>query len=269
MAEHHVTVGPLPPWFEPQPLLGPGSWAREGGHWQARLPTVAAADLAARLRGVVLAGSPIECRVQPGLKRRHVRQAATDEARRKWKSSPGFSRSGVRTDDTSKRWLTPEALAERLAARPSPGAVVDACCGLGGNSIAFARGGWRVTAIDVDPRMIAMARHNAEVYGVAQAIEFIEADAEALVPTLSGDVLFVDPPWGPEYRAPTALEDYPLLASLLGAAAGFREVWAKVPPSFDPDSVVGATAEPWYGVASGDDRRVKFLMITVAAGSNT
>lgn len=267
MAEHNVTVGPLPQWFAPQPLLGPGRWVREGARWTAPLPTAAAADLSARLRGVVLGGCTVDCVVRPSLERRHIRQAATEEARRRWRSSPGFSRAGVQTDPLARTWLTPEALADQIAARRAPAVVVDACCGLGGNAIAFARRGWQVTAIDIDPAMVAMARHNATVYGVDQVIHFVEGAAEAPVSTLTGDVLFVDPPWGPGYRAPTTVADYPLLAALLAAASGFDEVWAKVPPSFDPGSLPGAVAEPWYGVAAGDDRRVKFLLISVKSGA--
>ena len=45
--------------------------------------------------------------------------------------------------------------------------MIDAGCGAGGNAIGFARGGARVTAIEQDVQRLAMARHNAEVYGVA------------------------------------------------------------------------------------------------------
>lgn len=46
-----------------------------------------------------------------------------------------------------------------------------------------------------------MARHNAEVYGVADRIEFIVGDFLTLAPSLSADVVFLSPPWGgPEYN---------------------------------------------------------------------
>lgn len=45
-----------------------------------------------------------------------------------------------------------------------------------------------------------MARHNAEVYGVADRIEFICGDFVKLGPALKADVVFLSPPWGgPEY----------------------------------------------------------------------
>ena len=53
-----------------------------------------------------------------------------------------------------------------------------------------------VTAIDIDPDKIAMARHNAEVYGVADRIEFIVGDYLVLAPSLIADIVFLSPPWG-------------------------------------------------------------------------
>lgn len=57
-----------------------------------------------------------------------------------------------------------------------------------------------VIAIDIDPTKIALARHNAEVYGVADRIEFIVGDFFAVAPSLKADVVFLSPPWGgPQY----------------------------------------------------------------------
>lgn len=57
-----------------------------------------------------------------------------------------------------------------------------------------------VIAIDIDPLKLEMARHNAEVYGVADRIEFICGDFVKLSPSLRADVVFLSPPWGgPEY----------------------------------------------------------------------
>jgi hypothetical protein len=57
-----------------------------------------------------------------------------------------------------------------------------------------------VIAIDIDPVKLECARHNAEIYGVADRIEFIEGDFLQLAPHLKADVVFLSPPWGgPEY----------------------------------------------------------------------
>lgn len=55
-------------------------------------------------------------------------------------------------------------------------------------------------AIDIDPIRLALAQHNAEVYGVAHRIEFLQGDFLQLAPRLRADMVFLSPPWGgPEY----------------------------------------------------------------------
>lgn len=57
-----------------------------------------------------------------------------------------------------------------------------------------------VIAIDIDPKKIEMAKHNATIYGVAERIEFIVGDYLALVESLKADIIFLSPPWGgPQY----------------------------------------------------------------------
>lgn len=57
-----------------------------------------------------------------------------------------------------------------------------------------------VIAIDIDPKKIEMARHNAAVYGVEDRIEFIVGDFLVLAASLKADVVFLSPPWGgPQY----------------------------------------------------------------------
>lgn len=57
-----------------------------------------------------------------------------------------------------------------------------------------------VIAIDIDPKKIEMAKHNAAIYGVADRIEFIIGDFLTLADSLKADVIFLSPPWGgPQY----------------------------------------------------------------------
>jgi trimethylguanosine synthase len=57
-----------------------------------------------------------------------------------------------------------------------------------------------VIAIDIDPKKIEMAKHNAAIYGVAHRIEFIVGDFFQLAKHLKADCVFLSPPWGgPEY----------------------------------------------------------------------
>ncbi|KAL1664610.1 RNA cap guanine-N2 methyltransferase-domain-containing protein [Schizophyllum commune] len=107
--------------------------------------------------------------------------------------------------------VTPEAIANRIAERCRCDTILDAFCGVGGNAIAFAQTCQRVIALDTDLTRLALARHNAQIYGVADRIEFILTDyvafAEAYISRMKSsksarmiDVVFLSPPWGgPSY----------------------------------------------------------------------
>lgn len=264
-----VWVRGIPEWADPRRLLGPGEWTIEGRSAHATLAPHAAADLAARLRNVGLGGATLEVTCEPPLPRAAVRAARTTDARRRRDTSPGFTRPGARLDPEGKVSLTPEALALAIGRRaatlgqtPDAVTVVDAGCGAGGNTIGFARAGCRVVAIEADAARIADARHNARLYGVADRVRFVHGDAAALLRTTPGDLLFLDPPWGVDWaRDVTRLDAFPLLADVVAHPPPFVHVWAKLPPSFDVRDVPGARAEAVYGVAPGDERRVKFLLL--------
>ena len=76
--------------------------------------------------------------------------------------------------------------------------IVDACCGVGGNTIQFAMLFDKVIAIDLDAGRLEMARHNATIYGVADRIEFIHGDLFDVLnrrTEMSPDLVFLSPPW--------------------------------------------------------------------------
>ena len=113
-----------------------------------------------------------------------------------------FSRfdDGIKMDKEGWFSVTPERIAEHIAERCRCDLLIDAFCGVGGNAIQFAFTCERVIAVDIDPLKIALARHNATVYGVADRIEFIVGDYMKLIPHLKADVVFLSPPWGgPNY----------------------------------------------------------------------
>ncbi|CAF1044557.1 unnamed protein product [Rotaria sordida] len=92
--------------------------------------------------------------------------------------------------------VTPEKIARHIAKRCRCDVIIDAFCGVGGNTIQFAFTCQRVIAIDIDPKKIEMAKQNAQVYGVEDRIEFIQGDFLKLAPTLTADVVYLSPPWG-------------------------------------------------------------------------
>ncbi|KAB0796146.1 hypothetical protein PPYR_10207 [Photinus pyralis] len=107
---------------------------------------------------------------------------------------------GIRLDEESWFSVTPELIAKNTARRLRCDVVIDAFCGAGGNTIQLAQTCNRVIAIDIDVNKINFAKHNAEIYKVADRIEFIVGDFFQLAKSLKGDVVFLSPPWGgPEY----------------------------------------------------------------------
>lgn len=123
--------------------------------------------------------------------------------------------SGIQIDDEGWYSVTPEIIARHIAEEAhaialtnkttttaeGPTVIVDAFCGVGGNTIQFAKYFDRVIAIDLDAGRLEMARHNAAIYGVEDRIEFIHGDVFTVLPGLpKPDVLFMSPPWGgPDY----------------------------------------------------------------------
>lgn len=269
-----TVVRRVPAWLEWRRLLGPGDWQAcpmvdgppEQLELSADLARDAAADLAARLRGVGIGGTLLELEIVPALPRKDLRRAMAVEAKRYREGSVGFSRRGTRLDAEGRMSLTPERLALQLGERAKGLRVIDAFAGCGGNAIGFARAGCRVTAIELDAARLAMARHNAAMYGVADRIEFLGGDACALVAGREADLLFLDPPWGGRYsKERTALGDLPPCADILRQAKLPARTWIKVPPSFDPSCLPGAKPEAFFGSGEGDCRRVKFLLLELQA----
>ncbi|KAK8696288.1 hypothetical protein V6N13_001424 [Hibiscus sabdariffa] len=113
-----------------------------------------------------------------------------------------FSRfdEGIKMDEEGWFSVTPEPIARHHASRCGSGTVVDSFTGVGGNAIQFAQRSAHVIAIDIDPKKIDYAYHNAVVYGVNDHIDFVVGDFFTLAPTLKADTAFLSPPWGgPDY----------------------------------------------------------------------
>jgi predicted RNA methylase len=267
MSSHRVRVSALPSWLDAGRLLGDGDWEYSSAAGvpqvaEATLDREAAADLVARLRGVGLGGALLHVDVKPPLDRKRIRDARTEDARRRRDTSAGFSKEGARLDDEGRMSLTPEVLALQVGERANRCTVIDAGCGVGGNAIGFARAGCHVLAVDRDSARLDMAAHNARLYGVEGAIDFIEGDAVAVAGSRDAELLFVDPPWGASWdRARTQAADFPLLTALLSLRSRFERLWVKLPPSFAPDTLAHQRVDAVFGEAPGDFRRVKFLLV--------
>lgn len=64
--------------------------------------------------------------------------------------------------------------------------VLEVGCGIGTDSINFARAGAQLTAVDLSPESLRIAEQRADVMGVADRIEFLNANAEELTSAVSG-----------------------------------------------------------------------------------
>ncbi|GKV04622.1 hypothetical protein SLEP1_g16765 [Rubroshorea leprosula] len=119
-----------------------------------------------------------------------------------WQRYLLFSRfdGGIRMDEEGWFSVTPESIARHHASRCGSGIIIDSFTGVGGNAIQFAQRSAHVIAIDIDPKKIDYAYHNAAVYGVDDRIDFIKGDFFLLAPKLKADTIFLSPPWGgPDY----------------------------------------------------------------------
>lgn len=183
--------------------------------------------------------------------------------------------------------VTPELVANQIAERCRCDTILDALCGVGGNAIAFAktcqrgtsvsltlsRGNSKMTrtspaviALDISPTRLALARHNAQIYGVADRIEFILADyvsfaraylaVQAASPSANSstgqmsrkiDVVFLSPPWGgPSYLSGSINPVVPSLTEQPPCPPSFSDRDGVEPPGVHPSYSLD-TIQPIHG----------------------
>jgi release factor glutamine methyltransferase len=115
----------------------------------------------------------------------------------------------------------------RLAREQKEPRVLDVGTGSGCLAVAAAKRhtGARVTAIDVSPAALAVARRNAEKHGVAGRVRFLEGDLfSPLTPDDQFDFLLSNPPYitsGDIPNLPVGVREYEPLLALDGGADGF------------------------------------------------
>ncbi len=89
-------------------------------------------------------------------------------------------------DDVEARKYTVEPHIKRLAdfERWRGKKVLEIGCGIGTDTIGFARAGARVTAVDLSEASLDVARRRAEVFDLSDRIRFYQSDAENLSQTV-------------------------------------------------------------------------------------
>jgi trimethylguanosine synthase len=216
------------------------------------------------IHGVTLANVKLEVVCTPPLRAGNKPQRREPlEVRRKRLFSKWFD--GIQVDDTGLFSATPEALAMELTGGAS-GVVFDATCGVGAIAIAAARNPnvSKVIAVDTDSNRLAMARHNAKIYGVLERIEFIQGDSNELIQRYTPDLVIADPPWGGRDwdREQTDLQSLAMeMGQILSSTC---EVILKLPLSFDLSCLSGN----WAPLPMIDSRGIiKFIKATRPASS--
>ncbi|WP_328815406.1 class I SAM-dependent methyltransferase [Nonomuraea cypriaca] len=150
--------------------------------------------------------------------------------------------------------------------------VMDACCGVGGDLIALARAGCAVSAVDVDPLTVAVARANAHALGPAGRVTVSVADAATVRPE-DHDVLFADPARrtgrGRTFDPMAYSPPWPVVLDLVSRAAkACLKVAPGIPYEFIPGdaeaewvSYKGEVKEAtlWTGHGDGGGRRATLL----------
>jgi ubiquinone/menaquinone biosynthesis C-methylase UbiE len=100
---------------------------------------------------------------------------------------PIGSREYFDEDEARKYLVEPHIPAFAEFERWSGQRVLEVGCGIGTDSINFARAGAELTAVDLSGESLRIAQERAEVMGVADRIRFVQADAEKLTSALAGE----------------------------------------------------------------------------------
>ncbi|MCS6880652.1 MAG: class I SAM-dependent methyltransferase [Oscillochloridaceae bacterium] len=137
------------------------------------------------------------------------------------------------TRDALEQASAAPVAAHRAARLARCGHIADLGCGIGGDTLALAAAGARVTAVERDPLRLAMARANAEALGLGERIDWRLSDLGAEDPPLA-DALFSDPGRRAGGRRRFDVESYdPPLSRVLAWQDHNPALVVKVAPGID------------------------------------
>ena len=146
-------------------------------------------------------------------------------------------------DDAGKMLFTPDALQQasdplvrRWRTGQMSGSVVDVCCSIGTDALAFARAGCDVVGVDIDPVRVAMARYNAAAVGVDVAFQVMDVTEQAPPPA---ETLFYDPARRDErgFRIYDVQRYIPPLSLMQDWTTDYDQLIAKLSPGVDIDQL--------------------------------
>ena len=134
--------------------------------------------------------------------------------------------------DVDKRVLIPRPETELLidtlvtAFDGEPRRVLDVGTGSGAIILALARArpNWTLWASDVSPDALAVAQHNAKKYGLAQRIQWIEADMLTPFDKQTFDIIVANPPYIDVKDPHMDALQYEPQSALVSAQAGYAHL---------------------------------------------
>jgi SAM-dependent methyltransferase len=95
-------------------------------------------------------------------------------------TAPVGSRQYFEEVEARKYFVEPHIRTFAQHERWSGKRVLEVGCGIGTDTIAFARAGALVTAVDLSERSVALTQQRAEIFGVSDRVRVLVADAERL-----------------------------------------------------------------------------------------
>lgn len=144
------------------------------------------------------------------------------------------------SDKDGIRFATPKIVAQYRAKRLKCSTLADISCGIGGQTIFFAKECDFVYAVEIDPKKIEYARKNCELHGLDN-VEFICGDAlspDVIEQIPKVDVIFSDParPAKEDKRKVTSLE--PGIPNVMAAYSGKTDNFVfEAPPQMSPERI--------------------------------
>jgi len=106
--------------------------------------------------------------------------------------------------------------------------VLEVGCGIGTDTINFARAGAMVTAVDLSTASLALARKRAEVFGFADKIRFFCADAESLASVVAPETYDLVYSFGVLHHTPDPARAIAQIRAFMADTSEFRMmVYAK------------------------------------------
>jgi len=158
------------------------------------------------------------------------------------------------------RFATHRLIAQHRAKRLACRTIAEIGCGIGSQTIEFAKTCKKVIAVEIDPRKVAFARANCDKFKIKN-VEFICADGVEVIEHIAeADVVFCDPERAPEAKERTIDAFSPSIMGLLDACAHkTSDVAIELPPQMKDIPING---ELEYASIEG-----KIARLTIYRGS--